>query len=155
MLVFILGLSTNGRAFNLKNAFRENKQLEVIRLGPDNDVWPMITTNNGGFNNPFIGCSSLKSVLGYLVLKGFAIMQSVPLLQDIRIKSLADNFSIPDSPLLSLESMQYLINNAANTSAITVTVHADVYAKINDETNTDWHALLTLAQEKQITFATA
>lgn len=45
--------------------------------------------------------------------------------------------------------------DAANTSAITVTVHADVYAKIQDESNTDWHALLALAQEKQITFATA
>lgn len=57
--------------------------------------------------------------------------------------------------VLSLESMQYLITNAANTSPITVTVHADVYAKIQDETNAEWHALLSAAQEKQITFATA
>ena len=65
------------------------------------------------------------------------------------------NFGIKDSPLISLESLQYLITNAANTSPITVTVHADVYAKIQDETNADWHALIASAQEKNITFATA
>lgn len=149
--------TTNNRKFNLKNAFRENKQLEVMRLGPDNDVWPMIITENSSFNNSFVGCSSLKSILGYLKFTSLEriIISLVPLLQDIRIKNLIYNLSIPDSPLLSLESMQYLINNAVNTSAITVTVHADVYAKIQDTTNTDWHALIASAQEKNITFATA
>ena len=149
--------TTNNRKFNLRNAFRENKQLEVMRLGPDNDVWPMIITENGSFNNSFVGCSSLKSILGYLKFTSLEriIISSVPLLQDIRIKNLIYNLSIPDSPLLSLESMQYLINNAINTLAITVTVHADVYAKIQDTTNTDWHALIASAQEKNITFATA
>lgn len=149
--------TTNNRKFNLRNAFRENKQLEVMRLGPDNDVWPMIITENSSFNNSFVGCSSLKSILGYLKFTSLEriIISLVPLLQDIRIKNLIYNLSIPDSPLLSLESMQYLINNAVNTSAITVTVHADVYAKIQDTTNTDWHALIASAQEKNITFATA
>ena len=36
----------------------------------------------------------------------------------------------------------------------TITVHPDVYAKLTDETNTEWHALLALAAEKNITFAT-
>lgn len=149
--------TTNNRKFNLRNAFRENKQLEVMRLGPDNDVWPMIITENSSFNNSFVGCSSLKSILGYLKFTSLEriIISLVPLLQDIRIKNLIYNLSIPDSPLLSLESLQYLITNAANTSAITVTVHADVYAKIQDETNVEWHALLAAAEAKQITFATA
>ena len=76
------------------------------------------------------------------------------MLANIKVKQLKANISLADSPLISLESLQYLITNAANTSVITVTVHADVYAKIQDESNTDWHALLAAAEAKQITFAT-
>ena len=62
--------------------------------------------------------------------------------------------NISGSPYLSLDSLQFLIQEATNTSPITITVHADVYAKIQDETQTEWHALIASAQEKQITFAT-
>lgn len=63
-------------------------------------------------------------------------------------------FNIADSPLLSLASFQYMVDHAYNTAPITVTVHPDVYAKIQDETNTEWHALLAAGAAKQITFAT-
>ena len=76
-------------------------------------------------------------------------------LVNVNINSINTSISFSNSPLLSLESLQYLITNAANTSAITVTVHADVYAKIQDESQTEWHALIAAAQEKNITFATA
>lgn len=110
----------------------------------------------------FESCLKLKKVIGILDVRNITdsiyvtrIFLGCELLEDVRIANLKVNISFAQSPLLSLESLQYLINNAANTSAITVTVHADVYAKIQDESNTDWHALLALAQEKQITFATA
>lgn len=48
-----------------------------------------------------------------------------------------------------------MITNTVNTSPITVTVHSDVYDKIQDETNVEWHALIETAAAKQITFATA
>lgn len=78
-----------------------------------------------------------------------------PILENVLISSLPLDISFKDSPLLSLESLRYLINNAANTSPITVTVHADVYDKIQDEGQVDWHALIYTAAAKQITFATA
>ena len=78
-----------------------------------------------------------------------------PILENVLISSLPLDISFKDSPLLSLESLRYLINNAANTSPITVTVHADVYTKIQDEGQVDWHALIETAAAKQITFATA
>lgn len=55
---------------------------------------------------------------------------------------------------IKCECIQYLIENAANTDAITITVHPDVFAKLTDETNTDWHPLLALAAEKNISFGT-
>ena len=47
-----------------------------------------------------------------------------------------------------------MVEHAYNTSPVTITVHADVYAKLTDESNTDWHALMTSAAAKNITFAT-
>lgn len=76
-------------------------------------------------------------------------------LVNIKLKDAKYDVSFAQSPLLSLESLQYLINKAVNISVITVTVHVNVYTKIRDESNVDWYALLALAQEKQITFATA
>lgn len=73
----------------------------------------------------------------------------------VSLRGVKYDISFSDSPLISLESLQFMITNAANTSPITVTVHADVYAKIQDETNAEWHALIETAAAKQITFATA
>lgn len=93
-----------------------------------------LESHNNKFLNTFSGCRALEKIL---------------------ILNLKDNISFSNSPLLSLESLQYLITNAANTSPITVTVHADVYDKIQDEGQVDWHALIETAAAKQITFATA
>ena len=76
-------------------------------------------------------------------------------LVSVRLRGVKYDISFSDSPLISLESLQFMITNAANTSPIIVTVHADVYAKIQDESNADWHALIEAATAKQITFATA
>ena len=111
----------------------------------------------------FINCIKLreiKSVLNVTSLESYNnkflnTFSACRALEKILILNLKDNISFSDSPLLSLGSLQYLITNAANTSPITVTVHADVYAKIQDETNVEWHALLAAAEAKQITFATA
>ena len=143
--------STMTRIFNIKNAFRENTSLEVLRIGPDNDNYPMTCEN---IQNFIIHCTKLKKVLGFLECQGTIPILGSPLLEEIRIKHLSGNFTI-NSPLISLESLQYLITNAANASPITVTVHADVYAKIQDEGQVDWHALIETAAAKQITFATA
>lgn len=110
----------------------------------------------------FERCPKLKKIIGQLDIRSITSDANVTrmfyqcgLLEDVRISSLKVNISFANSPLISLESLQYLITNAANTSSITVTVHADVYAKIQDETNAEWHALIETAAAKQITFATA
>lgn len=143
----------NNRTFNLKNAFRENANLEVLRLGNStNDNWVMKCSDMQDF---VTYCSNLKEIIGYIECPVAVNFLRTPLLEEIRFKNIARSFGIKDSPLISLESLQYLITNAANTSPITVTVHADVYAKIQDEGQVDWHALIETAAAKQITFATA
>lgn len=108
----------------------------------------------------FLNCSKLKTIRGGIkfnstITNYSSMFSGCALLESVKCNGIVASISFSDSPLLSLESLQYLITNATNTTAITVTVHADVYAKIQDESQADWHALIATAQEKQITFATA
>lgn len=104
-------------------------------------------------------CPTLKKVLDIINVENlsgnsFSIFRYSPLVEYFRIKNLKKNAVISDCPLLTLDTVSYLVDNAANTSAITVQVHPDVYAKLTDSSNTDWYAVNTAAQAKQISFAT-
>lgn len=90
-----------------------------------------------------------------------------PNLRDINLYHLCNNFDIPSLKIISLSSMQYMVNNSTATSPITVTVHPDVYAKLTGDTTNaaaaaltsdelaQWQALLTTANSKNISFATS
>ncbi len=66
--------------------------------------------------------------------------------------TLRKDFDCSTSPLLTLGSFEYMVEQGAG--GITITVHPDVYAKLTDETNAEWHKVLTDATAKNITFAT-
>ena len=67
------------------------------------------------------------------------------------------SFSFAWSPLLSLASLQYLVNNRANgTTRITITVHPTVWSKLNNADDyQEWNALLVDAYNQNIDFASA
>lgn len=112
----------------------------------------------GKCNRAFANCKQLEKVVGIMVFEQGAFdytFANCSNLQDIQIKNARYNIKLADSPLLTLESFQYLVENATNTSAITVTVHADVYAKLTDPQQAEWYAVNTAARGKQISFATA
>lgn len=80
---------------------------------------------------------------------------------------ISTDFNVQSCPLVRLDSLQYLVDNAANGSTvITVTVHPDVYAKLTGDTSNaavqaltveelaQWQALVATAQQKKISFAT-
>lgn len=149
---------TNNRSVNFYDSFRDNKYLEVLRVSyQDTDVQRSLIIENFGF--AFYFCTKLRKIIGIIRLdKSSSVTSAFDQcleLQDVKLYGLLTNISFAYSPLISIESLQYLITNAANTSPITVTVHADVYAKIQDEGQVDWHALIETAAAKQITFATA
>lgn len=140
--------------FNVQNMCYSCTSLEVFAVSSDASF---LYINN--CSRMFLNCSKLKTIRGGIKFNSTtqnytSIFSGCALLETVKCNGIVASISFSDSPLLSLESLQYLITNAVNTSAITVTVHADVYAKIQDETQTEWHALIASAQEKQITFAT-
>lgn len=127
--------------------------LESVRFIINNPSNPIYMTFTGNITN----CDKLKFVHDILETnsrKTIISLIKLPMLEEIRIKSASYDVEINDSPFISIESLRYLIENAANTVARTVTVHPDVYAKLADENNAEWHAVWTAAQARQISFAT-
>ena len=57
-----------------------------------------------------------------------------PNIKEISLYHLSNNFNISSLKIISLASMQYMVNNSTATSPITVTVHPYVYAKLTGDT---------------------
>lgn len=151
--------------FNGAYAFYYARECELIQLCSDYDGSGFFgfALNEASFM--FANCYNLKRITGNIYLDYSPnvtnMFLSCNLLESVRILRLKTDISFSDSPLLSYESVKYLIDNAANTDPITVTVHGDVYAKLSgtaseygDHTQEEWTALMTAATEKQISFAT-
>ncbi len=69
------------------------------------------------------------------------------------------NLNIADSPLITCASLKYAVDNSKHTAPITITVHPDVYAKIEAAQNgevarADWAELVRAANAKNISFVT-
>lgn len=116
----------------------------------------------------FLDCSKLRSVLGPIVFNVAAttVFQGCSSLKDITIWELHKNINFAFSPLLSLDSVSFMVQHATNDSPITITVHPDVYAKLTGDTTNaaaaaltpeelaQWQQVLTDALQKEIQFTT-
>ena len=138
-------------------------EIEVLNLS--------VRTGNGGIvvrsqpNSATIGgCPKLRKIIGRIDLGtvnnpkaswGKQPFYNLPELVEANIYMLGASIDLSTCPKLSLASYQYCIQWGRNmTSPIAITVHPDVYAKLTDETNTEWHQVLIDAASKNITFAT-
>ena len=97
-----------------------------------------------------------KSVLNFnaYMLESASSCFNAPNLEVLEISNLKISLDLSKCPLINLASWQGLVTKAANTNAITVTVHPTVYAKLTDESNAEWASLMQIAEAKQIEFAT-
>ena len=135
---------------DLSRMFQANKALEVavlpqyyidsVHTSKMRDTWngctklreikniikaPQIQTNYDGFYGTFTNCDSLETVW---------------------LKQVYDSVDFRHSPKLRIDCIRYLIENAANPNAMTLTLHPTAYARVTDE-------LIAAAAEKQITIA--
>lgn len=94
-----------------------------------------------------IGCASPVSTF-YLTFESCVALETI-----IGLKT-SKNLDLHSCPKLTITSVAQIVTLAANTTEITITVHPDVFAKLTDESNEEWHAILLAAAEKQINFAT-
>ena len=131
---------------NATFAFGRCANLEVIRFEDSVYIGVGPTT--------FGSCNKLRTILGGKLRGAIGNTLNLPNIEEFKADKIDKDVSMPLAAKVSLESLQYLVANAANTSAITITVHPDVYAKLSDETNAEWHALMAAAAAKNINFAT-
>ena len=121
-------------------------------------------------------CEKLTKVIGGFIGDGgwpkapmTELFPHSPLITSFKLHRLQHNYSFAANPLIDLDSFDYMVTNrvSTNTNNYTVTVHADVYAKLTGDTTNEaaaaltadelsqWQALLTKAAGKNIAFASA
>ncbi len=137
--------------------FFSSLNLEVIALDVKGYTETFRITHFG--ESAFANCRKLREVRGILSMKSSTANSAgafggCDALEEIRIKGLKADLSFADCPKISLATLEYIVDNAENTSAITITVHPVVYAKLTDEGNVEWHSVLTEAVARNINFAT-
>lgn len=85
-------------------------------------------------------------------------------LEYVRLKGLKGDIYFKQCSKLNYESLRFLVDNAANTAAITVTVHATTYGYLTGTiepteqvggTSAEWQQIVAEATAKNISFATA
>ena len=128
-----------------KYLFQNAINLEVV----DVDLMPV---DDGTFK----GCRSLRRITGVIqwnkyTKQSFAGCAALEEISDLRINTATVDLS--ESPALTLQTLTVIVQKCTAAES-TIPVHADVYAKLTDTANTQWHAVLTAAAAKNISFAT-
>ena len=132
--------------------------IEIISIpGGVNSSW-----ENEGYIRMFKDCVKLRKIDGVITISNTTIsltemFANCPKLEWVSIRMLVRrDISFADSPLLSRLMLKYLIMraNTDTTKQATITVHPEVYAKLSDESNAEWHKVMTDATALNIIFAT-
>lgn len=149
--------------YTWQSAFHGCTNLEIIQVRP--------MTICTGATNAFNGCTKLREIRGpfnmfnlKLIVGGFVGCES---LEYIEFVHLNQNISFAPCPKITVDCVRYWINKRLNTNTFTITVHADVYAKLTGDTSNEaaaalsaeelaaWQKVCTDAAAKNISFASA
>lgn len=119
--------------------------------------------NLGATANTFSNANRLKKVIGILNASSWndAAFRNCFSLESVTIRGLRSNIFFQQSQRLSLASVVHMVTYAANTSAITITLHATAYARCQADTTEytyngqTYTGILAYASAKNITIASA
>lgn len=93
--------------------------------------------NNTSLRYLFFNCRKLRSISIRIYAKNTTIdqrtFQECYSLEYIKMELLSSSIIFADSSNLSQESVIYMIQKASPTTAITITLHPDAYARLNDD----------------------
>ena len=103
-------IDVTGAAIYVKSAIGAFQQCEkLVRI---HDILNLGSASKSGLQGIFASCS---------------------LLENVRIKGIKVDISFSDSPNLNKESVVYIIQNAAPTAAMTITLHPGAYTRLADD----------------------
>lgn len=127
---------------SMANMFNGCPNLEAIRISRTGSIIPY-DSEYAIFRN----CPKLKRVfdeIQYFVDN--LTFQGCKALEDVRLR-VSGSANFTDSPHLSIESIEYMVNKSLATGPITITLHPDAYARVTDD-------IFAAAAAKNITIAT-
>ena len=133
-------------------------QIEAVNVGTLNSQNNMQDAFRGNSIRKIIGEMKVGSVTEANFNRTFNNAYS---LEEVTLYNVKVSIPIKDSSLLSLASVVYMVENAANTSAITITLHATAYARCQADTTeytyqgNTYTGIIALATAKNITIASA
>ena len=119
-----------------------SNSISAIFLGCNNiesigDRDSHIYINNSSLRYLFYNCRKLRSIAIRLYIRNTTIdhrsFQECFMLEYVKIDLLSSSIIFADSPNLSKNSVLYMIQKAAPTTAITVTLHPDAYARLAND----------------------
>ena len=136
--------------------------LEIIRVNAAttnlNETNPtnILPCSGDVWSATFLNCSKLREVwpINVTNVTRFATdtFKGTPLLVELRLYGLSNNIEFSDSRVISKASILYIVNNAVpTTSAITITLHPEAYARLADDTE----ILSVLTKQPLITLVSA
>lgn len=139
----------------------------VISRRPE-DIY-LCADNYIGCNYLLYSCDSLVEVEGVIDFSKYEgnltyVFLGCPKLKSFRLRGVHNTTTFKGSPCIDLDTLKYVIENATNSKAITITVAPTTYGYLTGTiqptpevggTTEEWQALVTAAQEKQISFASA
>lgn len=148
---------------SLEFKFYQCGNLEVVKLSKYFNSFSKAKNLTSTFN----GCTKLRNIITIIEVTNDCNYQNAFKgcrdLENVKIKGIAGDISFEDSPLIHYDSLKYIIDNAANTGPITLTVHTTTYDYFQGSLQPipevggvmeEWIALMTQAEEKQISFTT-
>lgn len=118
--------------------------LEILKFGFNQDLndvnsasrIPVFTNSNQ--NALFFSCRNLQVVYPLNVVNVTVFLDSnfegCFQLKEVRLFNLKTNISFKDCSKISNQSLLYMIDNAVPTSAISITLHPDAYARLASDT---------------------
>lgn len=118
---------------DLSGTFYGCTDLEVLSISNAEKIW----INN--LNNTFNNCRKLKFIIPEIDLQFMSSSKftlafyNCVLLERIKISQLKHSLSFAKSSLITKESILHIIISSLPTSAITITLHPDAYARLADD----------------------
>ena len=104
--------------------------VEVVDFAGGN--WKTIYIPDINAGDPvFYNCDKLVAISPFKISKAMNLFFNCPNLRYVAIKS-NNSLNFKSSPYISKKSILYAINNSTATAAVTITLHANAYARLKD-----------------------
>lgn len=140
--------------------------MSIERYGNSSTVevisaWQCSSLAANKIESMFEGMTSLTHIYGFMYIGVYAntknTFRNCKNLEYVNFGYMRANIDFSDCPNINADTIKSLTvkNNGIPETGIVITVHPDVYAKLTDETNTEWHQFLLVGADKNIQFATS